>query len=129
MRVTGSRLCTLLTVAALTLIGASGCDRFGRGKDDGKEESKEEVDKTSASDESEKKPVKPVEPVPSATATAVSAPVQPAGDFRVGQKVQVQWKAKWWPATVRSVQPTCYGIHYDGWGSEWDECVIRARIR
>ena len=49
--------------------------------------------------------------------------------YGVGSKVQVFWGAKWWPATVMQVKDDKYFIHYDGWGSNWDEWVTTARMR
>ncbi len=49
----------------------------------------------------------------------------------VGDKAQVLWGGKWWPATVLAVNPSgnkCK-IHYKGYGSNWDEWVGAGRIK
>ena len=51
--------------------------------------------------------------------------------FAAGAKVQVKWKGKWYPATVKSHDSSkkCWAIHYDGFEASWDECVGAARIK
>jgi len=47
-----------------------------------------------------------------------------SGSLSVGSKVSVQWDGRWFPATILAVEgPGRYRIHYDGWGSDWDEVV------
>jgi hypothetical protein len=46
-----------------------------------------------------------------------------------GDKVQVEWKGKWWDATVMRVEGDFAFVHYDGWGDEWDEWVTGKRLR
>jgi len=52
--------------------------------------------------------------------------------YKGNQKVQVEWKGKWYAATILQVgtgaQANKYKIHYDGWGAEWDEWVGPERI-
>jgi len=39
-------------------------------------------------------------------------------------------KGAWWPAEVLQVYDDGQiKIHYQGWGSEWDEVVSRARLQ
>lgn len=52
-----------------------------------------------------------------------------AGDFKVGDKVEVQWKGTWYPAQVLGVKKGEWKIHYDGYESSWDEWVKANRIR
>ncbi len=52
-----------------------------------------------------------------------------SGKFVVGQKVEVLWKGKYYPATVLSVTGDQYKIHYDGFSAKWDETVGPSRIR
>lgn len=49
--------------------------------------------------------------------------------FNVGDKVSVQWKGQWYPATVLKVDNNKCFIHYDGYASSWDEWVGPARIK
>ncbi|MCC6739877.1 MAG: caspase family protein [Planctomycetia bacterium] len=46
-----------------------------------------------------------------------------------GDKVQVEWKKKWWPATVMQVEGDFAFVHYDGFGKEWDEWVTAKRLK
>jgi len=49
--------------------------------------------------------------------------------IEVGESVKVEWKGKWWPATVKVVGDNKWFIHYDGYESSWDEWVGPSRIR
>lgn len=49
--------------------------------------------------------------------------------FNVNDKVKVQWKGKWYSATVLKVKNNKYFIHYDGYAASWDEWVGPLRIR
>jgi hypothetical protein len=49
--------------------------------------------------------------------------------YAVGQKVEVEWKKKWYPAKVLEVKGGVHYITYDGYGKEWDEWVPSKRIR
>ncbi|HEV7645887.1 MAG TPA: agenet domain-containing protein [Pyrinomonadaceae bacterium] len=49
--------------------------------------------------------------------------------YAVGQKVEVEWKKKWYPAKVLEVKGGSHYITYTGYGSEWDEWVPSNRIR
>jgi len=53
----------------------------------------------------------------------------PKKGYSVGQPVKVLWGNKWWNAKVLKVKGTRYYIHYDGYGSKWDEWVGPSRIR
>lgn len=50
-------------------------------------------------------------------------------DCKVGDKADVLWKGKWYPATVKQVKGSECFIHYDGYGKSWDEWVGPNRIR
>eukprot|EP00752_Nemacystus_decipiens_P001938 g1867.t1 len=64
-------------------------------------------------------------------------------DPLVGDKVEVSWEGRfrlesldvfvgrsWWEATVvQKVDGYMYRIHYPGWDSNWDEWVVRDRLR
>jgi hypothetical protein len=43
--------------------------------------------------------------------------------------VEVQWGGTWWPASILMTTRDQYLIHYEGWGTEWDEWVGQDRIR
>ncbi len=49
--------------------------------------------------------------------------------YAVGQKVEVEWKKKWYRAKVLAVKGGSHFITYDGYGSEWDEWVPSGRVR
>ena len=45
-------------------------------------------------------------------------------------EVDVEWRGRWWPATVLERKTSGrYLVHYDGYGSDWDEVVGPERIR
>ncbi len=46
-----------------------------------------------------------------------------------GDKGQVLWKGTWYPATVLKANGDQCFIHYNGYGSNWDEWVGPDRIR
>lgn len=50
-------------------------------------------------------------------------------DVRPGQAVEVEWHGRWWPAGVRRTLFDFARVHYDGFGTEWDEWVLPARLR
>ena len=50
----------------------------------------------------------------------------------INEQVSVLYGSSWWPATVIEKvagTPEKLKIHYDGWGSSWDEWVTPDRIR
>ena len=53
-----------------------------------------------------------------------------AADFKVGDKVEVEWRSVWYAAEVKAVEgPDRWKIGYDGYGANWDEVVGPDRIR
>lgn len=52
-----------------------------------------------------------------------------AADCQPGDKAQVLWKGKWYPATVKKAKGDQCFIHYDGYSNSWDEWVGPDRIR
>jgi hypothetical protein len=48
--------------------------------------------------------------------------------YGAGEAVFVEWKGSWWTAHVTAAKGASYAIHYDGWGTEWDETVGTARM-
>jgi hypothetical protein len=50
--------------------------------------------------------------------------------YAVGDRIQVTWKGKLYPAVILSVEGDGrYKIHYEGYGNEWDEVVGLDRIK
>ena len=48
---------------------------------------------------------------------------------KVGDHLMVEWKGKYYPATVQQVVgKDQYFIHYDGYENSWDETVGPSRI-
>lgn len=45
-------------------------------------------------------------------------------------EVDVEWRGRWWPATILERKTSGrYLVHYDGYGSDWDEVVGPERVR
>lgn len=59
----------------------------------------------------------------------VSLTVFAQNKFIKNQKVEVEWKGKWYKATVLEAKDQAYKVHYDGFASSWDEMVTASRIR
>ncbi len=69
-------------------------------------------------------PSAPAAVAPTATAAADSP------RFKEGDKVRVLWGGRWYPAEVLSVRgKDRFKIHYDNYGSKWDEVVGGAKIK
>ncbi len=51
------------------------------------------------------------------------------GGFAVGQKVEVQWGLRWFPASIKQKRGDEMLIHYEGWSDNFDEWVTAARVR
>ena len=52
------------------------------------------------------------------------------GSAARGDRVEVEWKGKWWAAKVAKVEDDFfYFIQYEGYGREWDEWVTPKRMR
>src|SRR4051812_25666850 len=49
--------------------------------------------------------------------------------WAAGQKVEVFWKGQWYPATVLALDGEKIRVHYDGYGSEWDQSVGPRHVR
>lgn len=50
--------------------------------------------------------------------------------YKIGDRVRVEWHGQMYPAVVTGiVGQERYRIHYDGYGSEWDETVGLSRIQ
>jgi len=69
---------------------------------------------------------------PTAQADRGVQPAQAAqgASYVVGDRIQVMWKGKLYPAAVTAVMPNNQvKIHYEGYGNEWDEVVGPDRIK
>lgn len=53
----------------------------------------------------------------------------PVKEYAPGSSVEVQWKGKWYPATVLRAQSGIHLVHYKNYGSEWDEWAPSRRVR
>lgn len=50
--------------------------------------------------------------------------------YRVGDHVRVEWKDRFYPAQIVDVVgKERYKVHYEGYGSEWDEIVGLNRVQ
>jgi len=49
--------------------------------------------------------------------------------WKVGDKVEVKWSGRYYPATVIEVKGDQYKVSYDGYSRSWDEWVKPAAIR
>src|SRR5690349_24016159 len=49
--------------------------------------------------------------------------------YSVGDKVEILWSGSWYKGEVLEVNNDKYKIHYDGYGSNWDEWVTSERLR
>jgi CHAT domain-containing protein/Tfp pilus assembly protein PilF len=49
--------------------------------------------------------------------------------WKLGDRVEVEWKGDWYQAQVIEVKGNQYKIHYDGYADSWDEWVDTSRIR
>lgn len=61
--------------------------------------------------------------------TLATAAAQGNRAWKAGDKVEVKWNGKYYPATVNEIQGDRYKISYDGYGRNWDEWVSAASIR
>ena len=68
-----------------------------------------------------------------------SAPRQPVApkiaavhekmEWEKGDRVEVKWGGQWYKAEILEAKNDLYRIHYEGYGSNWDEWVTPGRIR
>jgi hypothetical protein len=74
---------------------------------------------------------------PASPTSPLAAPTTPTKEsaadvvnYKVGDKVEVEWKGKYYPSVILAVVgPDKYKIHYDKFSSSWDEVVPKSRIR
>lgn len=65
----------------------------------------------------------------SAAPAAEAVAASPAGAYKAGEKVDIEWKGSFYPGEILSVNGDAYRIHYTGWSSSWDEDVPASRLR
>jgi hypothetical protein len=46
-----------------------------------------------------------------------------------GDRVEVEWRGRWWPAVVQAVRQDRALIHYEDHEASWDEWVLPSRVR
>lgn len=57
------------------------------------------------------------------------AQARPGARLSAGAPVMIEWKGSYWRGTVlRLAGDRGALVHYDGWGSEWDEVASPARL-
>jgi hypothetical protein len=49
--------------------------------------------------------------------------------FANGDRVEVLWNGRWWPAVVLESRTSRWLVHYEGYADDWDETVDADRIR
>ncbi|MEK7724979.1 MAG: agenet domain-containing protein [Acidobacteriota bacterium] len=50
-------------------------------------------------------------------------------NYKVGDKIEVEWKRSWYKAEILEVKDGQFKIHYDGFADSWDEWVKPERMR
>lgn len=58
-----------------------------------------------------------------------SDPTGEGGAWKAREEVEVEWRGSWWPAVVLEKRGDRWLVHYEGYGSDWDEVVGPDRIR
>lgn len=75
------------------------------------------------------------DPAPPTASTPASpstpAPSSPSADasYKVGDAVEIEWGAKWWPGRIKEIRGDKYFVGYDGWSDVHDEAVEPSRLR
>jgi hypothetical protein len=68
-------------------------------------------------------------PPASGSASASAAPT-PLGVYKLGDRVRVEWHGSIYTATIVNVLgDDRYRVHYEGYGTEWDEDIALGRIQ
>ena len=71
-----------------------------------------------------------VQPEPPAKVRAKAIQAAQTNVYKIGDRVRVEWHGQIYPAVVSGiVGQERYRIHYEGYGSEWDETVGLSRIQ
>jgi hypothetical protein len=72
----------------------------------------------------------PPRPEPPAKVRARALAAAKTNVYRIGDRVRVEWHGQIYPALVTAiVGQERYRIHYEGYGTEWDEIVGLSRIQ
>lgn len=53
----------------------------------------------------------------------------PADAFKKGEQVMIEWSGVWYKGSVLEIKNGQYKVHYDGWGSNYDEWVPQTRLK
>ena len=61
--------------------------------------------------------------------TTTSEAVEDGASWKPREEVEVEWHGSWWPAVVLEQRGNRWLVHYEGYGSDWDEVVGPDRIR
>lgn len=73
---------------------------------------------------------RPPRPEPPAKVRAHALSAAKTNVYRIGDRVRVEWHGQIYPALVTAiVGQERYRIHYEGYGTEWDEIVGLSRIQ
>lgn len=56
-------------------------------------------------------------------------PEDSAAGWRAKDEVEVEWRGAWFPAVIVDKRGTRWLVHYEGYGSDWDELVGADRVR
>ena len=71
-----------------------------------------------------------VPPEPPAKVRQKAALAAQTNTYRLGDHVRVEWNGRYYPAQIVDVVgKERYRVHYEGYGSEWDENVSLNRIQ
>jgi len=70
-----------------------------------------------------------VDAVSGAGITTSSEPSDEVSAWKPREEVEVEWHGSWWPAVVLEKRGDRFLVHYEGYGSDWDEVVGPDRIR
>ena len=70
-----------------------------------------------------------VGPVEGRGLTTSAGEATSGGSWTTKEEVEVEWHGSWWPAIVLEKRSERWLVHYDGYGTEWDEVVGAERIR
>lgn len=68
-------------------------------------------------------------PQPTAAGVTTAAQTGQGRVLQAGDKARVLWSGQWYDATILEAEDGFYKVHYDGWGSNWDEWVNPDRVR
>lgn len=71
-----------------------------------------------------------VQPEPPAKVRAKALQAAQTNVHKLGDRVRVEWHGQMYPAVITGiVGQERYRVHYEGYGSEWDETVGLSRIQ